>query len=211
VLQVNTHLLKTQRYDSARIVQAIDLVRQFSEPGTLRGELDNGTTNVGRFVLIVEDNHPEQSVYINLADIVEGVANTFRVRTGGYGIFYVDRGEGGYRVRIGTEKALVMDSQRLSDGEIIALTIVRPGEYACTDTGSGAETTIAVTPIDAESFMRTHKEGAVDVRIVEKAFQPSPITTKATQPILFHAARATRIVVTESGKAQAERKSRRKN
>jgi hypothetical protein len=185
---LNQHLLADTVIDSAALGVHGCIVHQMAEPGSYAGTVYLGPKQLaGRFRLMVEDEGPSQAD-IDLASFgpakVAERQERFVVAKGGYVVFHVSWGRAGYSVRLvpaeRETKARPFDSRVLGEGDVFAVTLIRPGAYRVTNDETGARGKIIVSypPIRATPY---EPPKPVSIECRGKALRPSEIKLNATQ------------------------------
>ena len=185
--------------------QRIDIVRQLKEPGDYQCVVTKrGGGNI-RFKIEVEERS-ELSVEIDVSEFDYSTTKTsdIEVQADGYVVFYSGSGEDAYRVVISNKDGLVMDSTSLSNGELLVVTPLEPGEYEVLDTA-----TKAVLKLTVEAYLKAAKsgetviqarerimqEGSKQVILDDTGFKPNKVKTFGDQPAVITVGSKTRIVV----------------
>ena len=146
---INPFVFSQVNLDSASLTMLTSVVHKTSESGIYDGTIQRGSDTVGRFRVAVSDSPPEKcavesknqvnidlkSLDLPVADHIESQSkNCFQVRTGGYIVFHLSNGAGGYSVELrktGTESKgkIIFDSKKLNDNDHFVATPLRPGTY----------------------------------------------------------------------------------
>ena len=141
---INWHLFTQTSLDSGSLTMLGAVIHNFSEPGQYLGTVLWRDEAVGSFHLTVDKECPEMQVNIDLATLHraaserrESERKRFVVKAGGYAIFHVSHGAGGYTVRVGKlgqeREAKLFDSHELNEGDLFAATLIRPGVSSVTN------------------------------------------------------------------------------
>lgn len=174
--------------DSASLTMLTSTIHKVSEAGSYDGTILRGSDTVGLFRLTAIDVLPtdcasevKSQVNIDLKsldlpapDHIESLSNNcFKVKTGGYAVFHVSGGIGGYSVelqKIGEQKTKVFDSKKLDENDNFVATVLRPGTYNVTniDNKTKAELIVAYPEIGK---IPKHPQ-AVKVECTQKAITP---------------------------------------
>ena len=175
---VNWPIFTQTSLDSGSLTMLGAVMHNFQEPGEYLGTILHRDETVGRFSLTVDKECPTVQADVDLATLhrsqraqcKEEPRKHYVVNPKGYAVFYVSRGSGGYAVVIGRlqdkgEARLVFDSRELRDGDIFAVTMIRPGSYSVTNEKNDAKGEITVS---------YPKVGKVPYR------PPNPVTIKCT-------------------------------
>ncbi len=141
----NLSLFTQTDVDSAALTVHVAVGHAFRTPGRYTGSVLRGEETVGSFLLDVDPDCTDMQADIDLAagaSYAPGVAprqlasehgHAFRLSPEGIALFHVGSGPGGLAARVGPIDAErgreAFDSRKLGDGDIIAVTLLRPGTY----------------------------------------------------------------------------------
>lgn len=205
-MEINKALLNASgNFDSARLDQHVDIVKQMMVPGTHQCEVRKNTFHHTNFVIVVSDDNDPGQENIDLSDIMisEARSKVIKLKTGEHLIFYSGWGGDQFEIVIHGETGVIMNSTSVSDEEIIVITPFIPGVYDFIDTGSGANGKMTVERLSGEdekalqaSRAAIMTEGPVNVKIVEGKFEPNTVLLRGDQPMVIVAAKETRIIGT---------------
>jgi hypothetical protein len=210
---LNPFVFSQVNLDSASLTMLTSAVHKISEAGTYDGTILRGPDIVGRFRLAVSDSGPENcsvesrnQVNIDLKSLDLPVAyhiesqlkNCFQVRTGGYVVFHLSSGAGGYAVELrktGTEKGAtkIFDSRKLNENDHFIATPLRPGTYCVTNVGTKAKAELVVAYPEIGKIPKQPQ--ATKVECNQTAIIPSEIKINPTEPLLFSFKVASRIKI----------------
>lgn len=169
VMRLDRSALLQTDFDSGALRPLAAVVRQFRQPGGYIGTILRGEQPVGTFYLEVALEEGPVQVDVNLSATAAGQTGNrpgvqgdcgcgkdvhagastgahLRLRAEGYALFHVTQGAG-YAVHVGPAQAGeagVWDSRELQEGDLFAVTLLRPGRYRATETSSGGEAAIRV-------------------------------------------------------------------
>lgn len=188
---VNHTLISRTSVDSGSITPHGMVIHQLREPGEYQGTLLLGDAPAAGFTISVEREVEAQQVDIDLFALHHGAAGThegasrFTVRPEGYAVFYVSQGRGGYAVvmrRQGEERRResAFDSRRLSEGDLFAVTLLRPGTYSVRNTEGRGQARIVVAYPERGNAPYTPPD-AVQVRCSREGFKPRQIEVRSAQ------------------------------
>jgi hypothetical protein len=118
----------------------------------------------------------------------------------GYAVFHAPPGSSGLAVQLNAPQAEtgapIFDSRKLQNGDIFAVTLLRPGRYSLTNTlhstgagpapgGTGAQGEIRVAyPVIGDKPYRP--PDPLQVQVGEGGFQPNSIQLQPVQGLIFH-------------------------
>jgi hypothetical protein len=195
---INHHLFTENPVDSGALTMACSVVHNFSEPGTYAGSIIAGTRTSFTFHLLVDDKYPALQANIDLADTPGPAAEGcdckteraggphFEVNPKGFVVFYVSRGPGGFAVRVTgklktSDKPAVFDSRELTEGDIFAVSLLRPGTHTVMNS-TGAKGKIVVGyPGSKKGRDLYNRAKPLEIRCTEKEFIPKEIEVEAAQ------------------------------
>jgi len=176
--RVNWPIFTQTNLDSGELTMLGSVIHNFSEPGEYLGTVLLRDETVGRFNLTVEEGCPTVQANIDLATLhkpepaqcKDEPQKRYVVNPKGYAVFYVSKGTGGYSVVVGKiqnkgESKLAFNSRELGEGDMFAVTMIRPGIYSVLNEKNDAK---------AEITVRYPKIGKVPYR------PPTPVTINCT-------------------------------
>ena len=123
-------------------------------------------------------------------------SNCFQVRTGGYAVFHVSGGAGGYSVELlktGEQKTKVFDSKKLDENDNFIATVLRPGTYSITNIDNKTRAELVVAYPEIGKIPKQPQ--AVKVECTAKAITPGKIKINPTEPLLFSFKTSARIKI----------------
>jgi hypothetical protein len=125
------------------------IVHRFSEPGEYEGVVMKGAGMITRrFTISVTGESPTAQVAARAQppaqlgqvriDLKDTMPDRFVLNAGGYAVFYVSAGLGGYVVQVSrrgkdNSQIIAFDSQELKDADMLSVTVIRPGTYSVTN------------------------------------------------------------------------------
>ncbi len=190
---VNRSVIDQVNLESASLTSKTTIVHRVNEAGNYAGQVSKDNRIVGHFKLSVRDDAPNTAVNMNLADLDTfsggpGPATTsFVVATKGYCVFSVASGTGGYVVTLfKPEKgdAKPYSTRELADGDVFAVTILRPGVYTAVNTRTKASAEITIPyPKRTESRLAVKP---VSIECTQKGMNPDKVETLAGAGIVFY-------------------------
>ncbi|MDP2663616.1 MAG: hypothetical protein Q8R28_23115, partial [Dehalococcoidia bacterium] len=162
-----------------------------------------------RFQLAVDKESAAMQVDIDLATVnaapreecpcKEGSGGGLRryvVNPKGYVVFHVSRGPGGYAVRVarvaGEHQGKPFDSRELQEGDLFAVTLIRPGAYSVSNLSNKARGEIVVAYPKAGKAPFSPPE-AISIECTEKTLRPEKIRIEAAQGQVFRFKTPSRI------------------
>lgn len=194
---INHHLITQTSLDSGSLTTLGTLVHKFPEPGEYSGTVLLGMDTVGLFRLTVDKECPAMQVNINLATVNSSnfkqyMCNSnqlekeprFAVNPKGFVVFHVSHGAGGYAVCVNkfdtNSNIKLFDSRELEEGDLFAVTLIRPGTYSVIDVNNKVKGEIVV------SFPKSrnapyHPPQPVYIEFTGTTFKPDKIEIEAAQ------------------------------
>ena len=211
---INRFMFSQVNFDSGSLCVLASVVHKFPEAGKYHGAILRGADVVGRFSIVVgEQPTPtatspaeQQSVRIDLRQLDLPVSkhlesqtcNCFVLKPGGYAVFYVSTGAGGYAVEIrktGKEcgGAKVFDSRELKEEDMFTATVIRPGTYSIANVSTKAKGELVVAYQEIGKIPRQPE--AVAIECTENALTPNKIRINPTQTLVFRFKTPSRIKI----------------
>lgn len=168
---INTHALMAQKLRSDEIGPLAMVAHPIMAAGQYFGQVWQGKAAVAQFQLTVEEASTPGQADIDLAALMArpGVGKSrlmrFKMPAGGYAAFFASKGAGGYAVTLdqvieGKEPRSVFDSRKLTEGDVYAVTLLRPGLWIAQDAASGARAQVTVAyPVIGDTPFRPAERG----------------------------------------------------
>lgn len=192
---LNTHVYATTSVRSASIGVLGAVIHQIPEPGRYIGTVFRDGSQILELRLSVDEAHPCAKCEIDLsrrktAFGTERAEVACSVRPGGRIVFFSSGGRGGYHVCLyrmaldGQKECKAFDSRMLSDGDLFAVTLMRPGTYAVGDELGGGHGRIRVmhpAPGNGENWPST----PVHVSLTPARLDPEEVEVHPAQPVIF--------------------------
>jgi hypothetical protein len=209
---INRFIFSQVNLDSGSLTMLTSIMHRFSEPGEYHATILRGEDTVGRFSIVVGERKTtqaaemQQSISIDLKQLdlpgsqhLESEAcNCFMLKSGGYAVFHVSTGAGGYAVEIrktGTEHGgvKVFDSRELKDEDIFTATVLRPGTYSITNVNTKAKAELMVAYPEIGKIPKQPE--TVQMECTKNAIVPNKIRINPTQALLFRLKTPSRIKI----------------
>jgi hypothetical protein len=207
--KLNRAIFATRSFDSGAMGQMLSVVHPFNRPGRYLAVVRRRGQTVGQTEIEVTESAGRPQLTIDLAAVASrGRAascecddrlrgNEHTVSSGGYVLFTVLSGEGGFSVVVGEpggQGKPVFDSERLEKDDLFALTLLEPGKYLVANQHGSARGTIGVSfrPEDAKK-LRTLK--TLYVEVAGGRLDPAEIKITSTQGLVFRVSETARIVI----------------
>lgn len=207
---INRHLFTQTGVDSGALTMHATAVHNFAEAGEYQVALLWNNETIRRFEFIVDDSADDMQVNIDLAALHlpaghETREGHYMVKPGGHAVFYVSHGAGGYAVVVTqqprgeqdkrAERGQTpppFDSRELHDGDLFAVTLLRPGAYRLVNTMTRAQGEILVGyPKRGSKLERSL--APISVECTDKGFVPNRIELQPMQGIVFRVRTPSRI------------------
>jgi hypothetical protein len=220
-IQFSSELFTQVDLDSGALTLLGSIIHRLTEPGRYRGTVLQGDDDVADFRVDVTDDAPDEQIGIDLAELASPFGgepctcdedvSAFRLRPGGYALFSVSRGRGGYAVLVGAERqerGAELDSRRLRPGDLFTATMLRPGDYALANTEKGADGSIQVSyPELGEAPYRP--SAPLSIACTERGFEPDHIRVGPAQGQIYECQVTARIRITLRDPDDRPRRPRR--
>jgi len=209
-MMINRYIFSQKDFDSGSLTVLASIVHKFSEPGEYHGNVFRDKDVVGKFSIIVNEDtcakEIKNQVNIDLKSLdlpahqhLESLeCNCYQLNSGGYAVFHVSTGTGGYSVQIkkvgtncGPEQ--VFDSKNLSTNDLFTVTVLRPGTYSIKNILTHAKAELSVSYPEIGTIPKNPQ--AVQIQSEEKCFNPSKIKIKPTQGLVFSFKNPSRIKI----------------
>lgn len=222
-MMINRYIFSQKDFDSGSLTVLASVVHKFSESGEYHGNVFRDKDVVGKFSIIVNKDtcvkdverqnkqsaitdRTKNQVNIDLKCLdlpahqhLESLeCNCFQLNAGGFAVFYVSTGIGGYSVEIkkvgskcGPEQ--VFNSKNLSTNDLFTVTVLRPGTYSISNILTHAKAELSVSYPEIGKIPKNPQ--AVQVQSEEKCFNPSKIKIKPTQGLVFSFKNPSRIKI----------------
>lgn len=205
---INWHIFTQTGLDSGSLTMLGAVIHKFSEPGEYIGTILRENKDVGSFRLSVDKDCPAMQVDIDLATLLRSTRarakcesnGRFMVNPNGYVVFYVSHGPGGYAVVVGRigeegETKRLFDSRKLREGDMFAVTMIRPGTYSVTNVNTDAKGEIVVA-YPKVGKVPYRPPNPVSIECTEKAFSPDKIKIEPAQGQVYLFKTQSRINIT---------------
>jgi hypothetical protein len=221
-IKINRFLFSQTNIDSGSLTTHSTIVCRFTDLKEYQGIVIKGSSIVGRFNLkIVEDrlsnkspslakidsgdsfrnvdeNKETNDVTSNQTNIdLSNLADSYTIKKGGYGVFYVSIGAGGYSIELyQTDKGSqtkTFDSKELKNDVIFSSMIIRPGTYLITNTVNNAKAELVVNYPELEKMRKILTP--LNMESNTKEIIPNKISTNPSQGLIFKINAPSRIKI----------------
>lgn len=218
--RINRNFLEQTTFDSGMPAGLGVIIHRFETPGEYEISLVQNDQVIERMPLVVapepgegaeqmkqgpaqQAEPPSQHVTFETGQTVLArssaeVARPYTVRAGGYMSFTAASHESASaivaRSQREAEREELFDSRRLNEGDMFAVTMVRPGRYSLrnTETGARGQITVAYPTVGDEPY---RPPGPVAIECDEQGFSSSEINLMPAQGIIFRIRTASRIQI----------------
>ena len=193
--RLNRAMFSQRPLDSGALTVLATLYHHFREPGDYDIVIQRGGQTVRRLYVRVEKESGPAQLSFDLADPGDSDADccccddepSHVLRLNGVIAFYVSQGMGQYTVTItwhsGEEKRVVLDSSAaLPEGDLFAVTPVRPGGYSLTNREAQAQGRIRVAMPRPGKY---RPDEVALVEAVEGGFKPEEVSIFAGQSVVI--------------------------
>jgi len=205
--RLNRQLFEETVFDSGALGLTTSVVHQFAEPGVYAASVRRDGLHVGVYEFEVRGDATQTQLDIDLAAVGRGERKKDCdcgpqrslpvVSQKGYVLFHATSGSG-WSAHVGEGKKKMFDSERLTAGDMFALTLLEPTKYQMENKLGGAKGTIEVSfsPADAKRM------GSLQPVMVtlKNAFAPEAIKLVATQGLVFRVEAEARIVISRQSR-----------
>jgi hypothetical protein len=209
---INRFIFSQVNLDSGSLTMLTSIMHRFSEPGEYHATILREEDTVGRFSIVVGElkttqaAEMQQSISIDLKQLdlpgsqhLESEAcNCFMLKSGGYAVFHVSTGAGGYAVEIrktGTEHGgvKVFDTRELKNEDIFTATVLRPGTYSIINVNTKAKAELMVAYPEIGKIPKQPE--TVQMECTKNSIVPNKIRINPTQALLFRLKTPSRIKI----------------
>ena len=192
---INRFIFSQTNLDSGSLTVLASIVHRFSEQGLHYCKIKRGNKEVGSFQILVGDEPAfPASVKIDLKLMASEfpepsgseACNCLNVSAGGYALFFVSSGVGGYTLEMTMPEArgkAVFDSQKLTGDDMFVATLLRPGAYKVTNVLTKAQAELRVTYPEIGKTKRTAEPLKLDCS--EKEISPANASVNPGQGTVF--------------------------
>jgi hypothetical protein len=190
--------------DSGSLTMLGTIVHNLPEPGEYRGVIYRGTEVQTVFYVKVDKESAAAHVNVDLAKLTEPSSDPqepgdhFVVNPRGYVVLHVSGGRGGYHVLIAkaedNPKQKPFDSRELTERDIFAAIIIRPGAYSVTNLLTKARGEVVVRYPTPGKFVYP-PPNPVKVECAQGAIEPKRIELQPGQGLVYHPKVPSRIKI----------------
>jgi hypothetical protein len=206
---LNRFLFETQAFDSGALGVLASVVHRCTQAGPYAAVVRRHGREVGTVSWQVSDDMPDMQLSIDLSGVrgrargPEGCGcdgpspSPPTLRTGGYVLFHASSGVGGFSVSAGPENEKaehVLDSERLGEGDLFALSLLEPAIYSVRNVLGDARGSLSVT-FSAERARSIAAQQAQHVEAFADRFEPNEVALASGQGLVFRIHEPARIVV----------------
>jgi hypothetical protein len=208
--------------DSGSLTVLASVIHKFSQTGIYHGSVFRGADIVGRFSIVVCESFKSESSYceeqqrssdrlkqqvnIDLKQLDLPVnqhlesqeCNCFQIINGGYAVFHVSTGKGGYAVEIKkvgkkSKAKEVFNSRKLSSDDLFTATVLRPGTYSINNILPKTKGELKVAYPEIGKIPRNPKP--ITIECDKNSITPNKIRIDPTQGLIFNFKNPSRIKI----------------
>jgi hypothetical protein len=203
---INRFIFSQVNLDSGSLTVLASVVHRFSEKGLYFCKIKRGEKEVGSFKILVEEKPTCQtSLKIDLKAMAievpvppnEVACKCLSLVVGGYAVFYVSSGVGGYSLEMtmtGAESGRkVFDSQKLTADDMFVATLLRPGTYRIINAFN--ETKAELRVIYPEVGKTQQNSQPIKLECNEKEISPAKVCVNPGQGTVFSLKGPSRIKI----------------
>lgn len=165
--KINRHIFTQTRFQSNALSQLGFVVHQYKESGRYQADVSRDGKLIYSFQIDVCTQHKKPQFSADLSALDNAIRGgngqsmdnkcccephdtVFELLEGGFGLFYVGAGSGGYSVctyPIDQKPHAVFDSAVLGEGDLFGLTLLRPGQYVLLEQNKNIKVAIEVEEV----------------------------------------------------------------
>jgi hypothetical protein len=196
-LPLNNALFSITEFDTNVLVPQIHLVAQVQTKAQYVGVITNADGTKKSFTLSVVVAPAAQMVLIDVA-ATWTTDPVFTVAENGYLSVGCLSGNGGQTIEISNDTGVLLDNTALRAGQIVTLTLLRPGTHLLVDTTGGATCTVTVSYPTTQLPTGTVPVTLAPVSAGQKPtmMTPATVTVVPPQPIVVTVLGGTRLTTT---------------
>lgn len=196
-LPLDNALFSITEFDTNVLVPQIHLIAQVQAKTQYAGVITNADCTKKSFTLSVVVAPAVQTVLIDVAAAWTADPG-FTVVESGYLSVCCLSGNGGQTIKISNNSGVLLDNTALRAGQIVTLTLLRPGTHLLADTTGGATCSVTVsyptTPLPTGTVPVTL--APVTAGQTPTVMSPATVTVVPPQPIVVTVLDGTRLTTT---------------
>jgi hypothetical protein len=197
--RINRELFSQVNVDSGSLSMLSTIVHRSSEAGEYEGVVTKGAGLITRrFTIAVSGESPAAQASARAQppaqpgqvriDLKDTAPDHHVLNVGGYAVFYVSAGLGGYAVQVsklGKDNSQIglFDSRELKDGDMLSVTVIRPGTYSVTNSLGNARAELVVNYPEPGKMQRN--AAPVKVECPANQIVPDRIRVDPAQGLVF--------------------------
>ncbi len=201
MIELNKSLVQKFDLDTNYITPPIDFLINLKEEGTYIGEVFKNGQFHCKIQISCKSSAIDYQTDIELSELSTTNTNIFELLPDGYAIFYLSDSEDEYNVQLEKDSQLIFDNQSILGNELVAITLITPGDYICKNDFPDSSLSVKVIEITNDQY---EDNEPVEVEITENGFSKSNISVESGQAILFKLAKGSRLTI--SPKTNDEKK-----
>jgi hypothetical protein len=192
MIELNKSLVQGYHIDTNKITPPVDFLINIKEEGIYEGEVFLNEQFHSKIQISCSSNSQDNQIDIELSELSTTSVNKFSVLPDGYVIFYISEGDDFYHIHLNKGEVTIFDNRNIKGNELVAITLVTPGNYICKNDDPNSTMTINVAEVSDDTY---EEEEPVQVKITESGFSISQVEVKSAQAILFELAKNSRLKI----------------
>lgn len=209
--QINRQLFNTTTFDSGSLGLLAMVIHQFREPGVHHVLVKKNREVVAQHSFIVDEESEKMQLNIDLSQPGHHHTGSHhkgkdccchkghhreRISPKGYVLFHVSKGTG-YSVSVADSSGRAkFESTKLGEGDLFAVSLLKPGVYQMVNKLGKSEGEIHVEPLTPKMGPKAKNLETLFVEVTPKGFEPRSLKAFSTQGIVFRIQTGSRIVIT---------------
>jgi hypothetical protein len=197
----NQNLFRHKNTSSSQLNNLCTVIHKFKSEGSYLGEVFLGKTHMGSFTVRCSKNfaNPQVNVdasmfdriYANSKKLATVHNQSFEVRAEGFIVFYASGHHDGFYLtlkRAGEkEPENYFDSRKLSDGDMIAIRLIYPGEYELKNEPGNQSMNIFVRKAEDGKYHHPSKLPPKTIDLADRGFPEKNLTLEPLQALVINA------------------------
>jgi hypothetical protein len=205
---LNRFLFTIRVFDSGALGALTSVIHQCTQAGLHTAMVRRNGRNIGSVSWEVSDGAPNMQLTIDLSRVQESPRqpekcdcasegnSPLTLHTRGYVLFHTSTGVGGYSVLAALTESpdRAFDSERLSEGDLFALSLLEPAAYSMENVIGTARGSLVVA-FSAEHAPSIAAQPAQYIEVWGDRFEPNEVSLTSGQGLVFRAHDDARIVI----------------
>jgi len=196
--RVNSFAINAERLESSSLAPLAIVAHPFADEGTYVGQVMRGKHLVASLVFEVSGEVDKPQIDIDCAKFLPlpGPESLRPIRhklsPGGYAMFYVSEGKGGFHIEITPRsradmgddgQAGVFDSRKLGPGDLFIVSLIRPGEWIAKS--GAAKAVISVSQPEKSRTPYQPKSEANHITMGDSELSPASLSVGPGEGVVF--------------------------